>query len=180
MKTLAKQIAQKRPGRRLMLTVATAQDLMTPNPVSLSDKATLREAAAVLTEREISAVRVIDDAGRPVGVLSRADIVRHDRENVHYLAPAPEYYEQGELTLSSGETLTKGFQVQSVERTAVREVMTPTVISVPPNATASRVVGDMLAFKVHRVFVVDDSGVLIGVISTFDILRQLRPEGEHP
>jgi CBS domain-containing protein len=37
------------------------------------------------------------------------------------------------------------------------------------------VVGDMLALKVHRLFVVDD-GILVGVISAFDVLRKLRSE----
>jgi predicted transcriptional regulator len=30
--------------------------------------------------------------------------------------------------------------------------------------------------KVHRLFVIDDTGVLVGVVSTLDILRQLQPE----
>lgn len=175
MKTLTRRAAEN----RLVLKANTAEDLMTPNPVSIPDKATLREAATVLTEREISAVPVIDDAGRPVGVLSRTDIVRHDRESVSYLKAAPEYYEQSELTLPSGESLANGFQVQAVDPTTVREVMTPVVISVPPKAPLFRVVSDMLAFKVHRLFVVDGNGVLIGVISAFDVLRQLRREGEQ-
>ncbi len=175
MKTLAKRTSEN----RLVLTADTAEDLMTPNPVSIPDKATLREAAVVLTEREIGAVPVIDDAGRPVGVLSRTDLVRHDRESVNYLTAAPEYYERSELMLPSGESLANGFQVQTVDRTTVRDVMTPVVISVPPKAPALRVVGDMLAFKVHRLFVVDGNGVLVGVISAFDLLRQLRPEGDQ-
>jgi predicted transcriptional regulator len=31
----------------------------------------------------------------------------------------------------------------------------------------------MLARKIHRLFVVDDNGVLVGVISPLDILRRL-------
>jgi CBS domain-containing protein len=36
----------------------------------------------------------------------------------------------------------------------------------------------MVAFKIHRLFVVDEDGVLVGVISAFDVLRKLRVEGE--
>src|SRR5437868_3767311 len=65
---------------RLVLEAGTAADLMTPNPVSIRDTATLAEAVSLLTDKGISGAPVIDDAGRPVGVLSRADIVAHDRQ----------------------------------------------------------------------------------------------------
>jgi CBS domain-containing protein len=57
-------------SKRVVLGAHTAEDLMTPNPVSISEHALVREAAAVLTDREIGAVTVISEAGRPVGVLS--------------------------------------------------------------------------------------------------------------
>lgn len=47
--------------RRVILTAQTAEDLLTPNPVSIHEQATLREAAAVLTDREIGAVPVINE-----------------------------------------------------------------------------------------------------------------------
>jgi CBS domain-containing protein len=53
--------------------------------------------------------------------------------------------------------------------------MTPAVFSVAPDAPARRVVGDMLALRVHRLFVSDTSGVLLGVISALDVLNHLRP-----
>jgi CBS domain-containing protein len=161
--------------KRLVLKAETAADLMTPNPVSIHQRATFHEAAVLLTDREISAVPVIDDAGRPVGVLSRADIVRHNRETALYLLPGSECYE-AEPALASGEVLGSGFQVETMDATAVGDIMTPTVISVTPEDPTLRVVAEMLAFKLHRLFVVDDTGVLIGVISAFDVLRKLRSE----
>jgi CBS domain-containing protein len=35
------------------------------------------------------------------------------------------------------------------------------------------VVEDMLGLKVHRLFVVDGNGILVGVISALDVLRHL-------
>lgn len=160
--------------RRLVLEAETAEDLMTPNPVSISETATIQEAAAFLTDREISAAPVIDEAGHPVGVLSRADIVRHDREVARYLPPSRDFYDKAELRTDAGEKLGSGFQVESTDHGLVRDIMTPTVISVAPTAPALQVVGEMLAFKVHRLFVVDQAGVLVGVISAFDVLRRLR------
>jgi CBS domain-containing protein len=153
----------------------TAADLMMPNPISVREDASLREAVALLTDKGFSGAPVIDQAGRPVGVLSRTDVLIHEREKVEYVAPEPEYYHRGELTSRSGERLASGFQVERVDTTLVRDVMTPVVFSVPPETPAEQVIEDMLELKVHRLFVVDRSGSLIGVISALDILRHLRP-----
>ena len=69
-------------------------------------------------------------------------------------------------------------KLESVDRTSVHQVMTPTVIAVGPKDSLVRVVGEMVAFKIHRLFVVGEDGALIGVISAFDVLRKLRAETE--
>jgi CBS domain-containing protein len=126
----------------LTLEAKTAEELMTPNPVSISEHAAIIDAASVLSNREFSALAVINDAGRPVGVISRTDIVRREAK------PAGS--------------------------TEVREIMTPTVVSVRPEDPAWEVIAKLAAFKLHRLFVVDREGVLTGVISTFDVVRKLR------
>ena len=159
----------------LTLAAETARELMSGSPVSVRADALLREAVILLTDKGFSAAPVIDGAGRPVGVLSRSDIVVHDREHVEYLERNPEYYHHAELKTRGGEKLT-GFQVEKVDKTRVRDVMTPAVFSVTPHAPAAKVVSEMLALRVHRLFVVDETGVLIGVISALDVLKHLRPE----
>lgn len=126
----------------LYLDANTAADLMTPNPVCISENAAIMDAAAVLSNREFSALAVVNDAGRPIGVLSRTDIVRRESR------PAGS--------------------------TDVREIMTATVVSVRPDDQAWEVIAKMTAFKLHRLFVVDKTGKLVGVISSFDIIRKLR------
>jgi len=161
---------------RLALDVETAAELMTPNPVSIRDNATDKEAVALLIDKGFSAAPVIDGAGRPVGVLSRSDLLVHDREQVQYLKPVPEYFDRGELATPTGEKLPGSFQVEKVDRTLVKEMMTPVVFSVRPEAPVAKVVEEMVNLKVHRLFVVEGSGVLVGVISALDVLRHLHPD----
>jgi CBS domain-containing protein len=137
---------------RLVLEERTAADLMTPSPVSVREAATVREAVELLTRRGISGAPVIDAAGRPVGVVSRADILVHDREAVDTVGAADGEPPGGER---------------------VRDIMTPVVFCVAPGAPASRVVREMIELKVHRLFVVDDLGTLVGVISGLDVLSHL-------
>ena len=161
---------------RLILCAETAADLMMPNPVSIAAGATVKEATAFLGDKGFSAAPVIDEAGRPVGVLSQSDIVVHDREKVEYVSAKPEYYERDDVNRRSAKALPSGFEVVDVDRTQVRDIMTPVVFSVAPETAAHKVIEDMLAQKVHRLFVVGADGVLVGIISTIDVLRHLRPE----
>jgi CBS domain-containing protein len=144
---------------RLVLGAATAADLMAPDPVSLQADATLGEAIDLLVGKGISAAPVIDDAGRPVGVLSRSDLLVHERAR----GPARVPDDPG-LPGHAGAV-------------RVRDLMTPAVFSVPPEAPARRVIDDLVGLQVHRLFVIDHDGVLVGVISALDVLQRLRPEG---
>src|ERR1700692_1862878 len=95
---------------RLSLQAATAGEMMTENPVSVSENATLREALALLIDKGYSAAPVIDQAGRPVGVLSRSDLLVHDLETADHLREAPQYYDRHELRAPGGERLGEGYQ----------------------------------------------------------------------
>jgi len=59
------------------------------------------------------------------------------------------------------------------DKTMVRDVMTPVVFSIRPDAPARQVIEEMLHLRVHRLFVIDRDGVLVGVIAMSDILRRL-------
>jgi CBS domain-containing protein len=158
---------------QIVLQAQNAADLMTENPVSISETATVEEAITLLVEKGFSAAPVIDQAGRAVGVLSQRDILIHDRERENYLEPIPRKFEDASLAEHLGEPPGAGFQVLRGDRTVVRDIMTPMVFSVSPEAPAAKVVEQMLAMKFHRLFVVDDDGILVGVISALDILQRL-------
>ena len=144
MKTRTKPIGPS----RIMLQAERAADLMTCSPLSIRADADIAEAVAFLTDKGFSAAPVIDEAGRPVGVLSRADLLVHNREQ----------------------------DATKADLASVGDIMTPAVYCVPPDAPADRVVKDLVDLKVHRLFVVDPDGILIGVISAVDVLRRLSPE----
>ena len=167
MKTLTKP-AVDCSGSFLKLRPETAADLMTPNPVSLEADALVSEAVLLLTERGFSAAPVIDEAGRPVGVLSQTDLLIHDRETVEHLVPP-----EAETGAPLPRRMWGNFQLERVDATPVRDLMTPAVFSVNPNTPAGRVIEEMCALNVHRLFVVNRAGILVGVVSALDVLRRL-------
>ena len=143
-------------------------EVMTPNPVSISADATLEEAVAFLVDSGYSAAPVIDEAGRPVGVISHTDLVFHDRQHLVLPEAAPFYFE------SAGEIAA----VVREERAArVADVMTPAVFALAPDVPLEEAAQQMTDLNVHRLFVVDGAWTLVGVVSALDLLRHLLP---HP
>src|SRR4051812_33988482 len=131
----------------LTLKAATAAQIMTAGPVSLAHTDTVPEALAFFTERGFGAAVVIDAAGHPLGVVTKTDVLVHTRRRKPGLEP---------------------------DDTPVTEFMTPAVFSVRPDTPARSVVEQLLELGVHHLFVTDASGVIVGVISPTDVLRQLK------
>ncbi len=159
-------------GYSLKLRPESAADLMTPNPVSVEVKALVSEAVVLLTERGFSAAPVIDEAGRPIGVVSRTDLLIHEREQAGR-PQAPSWYDDTELRREFEQTERTGLHVERVDDTRVGDVMTPIVFGVEPDCAVSKVVEEITRLNVHRLFVIDADGTLVGVISALDVLRCL-------
>jgi CBS domain-containing protein len=145
-------------GADLALGARTAAEMMTPHVVSIHADATIAEAAALLTDKGVTAVPVVAADGRPVGVLSRTDVVAHDCEAADVL-PADGGREA---------------PAEKAGPARVGDIMTQFVFAVAPSAPAAVVVDAILSLSVHRLFVTDAQGAIIGVISTTDVLRHLR------
>jgi CBS domain-containing protein len=153
----------------LALDSQRARDLMSPNPVSIRGSATVQEATALMTDHGFSAAPVIDEAGRPIGVVSRTDILVHGREYGRRAG----LRDDTDWDVFQGRSPREGFSVEVVDPTQVRDIMTPAIFTVTPQTPAAKVVETMLAFHVHQLFVVDADEALIGVISALDVLRHL-------
>jgi CBS domain-containing protein len=143
---------------------------MVSNPISIRSEAMIPEAIALFIEKGITAAPVIDEAGRPIGVVSRSDLLIHERENEKALGNKPEYFFAARFEPAEpGDDAAK-------TRGTVADVMTPAVFAVAPDAPVSRVVSVMIGLHVHRLFVVDENGTLVGVISVMDVLKRLHVE----
>lgn len=144
---------------RLVLRAQTAQDVMSSNPISVRANATLPEALSLFVDRGFKVAPVIDEAGRAVGVLSRADVLLYERS--------------GKTRTGTPERLPPGFSEEVVNPVRVSELMSPVIYSVRPQAPIWEVLQQLLQLQVHHIFVMDKDGVLVGVISALDILNRI-------
>ncbi len=168
------------PGakQRLVLEAATAADLMNANPISVAANVSVRQATIFLINNAFSAAPVIDEAGKPVGVLSQTDLLIHRREAFAGSPANADFYAQDDLVRESRQLISAPVESFDPDESSVRDVMTPVVFSVSPTTSANKVVEQLLRLGVHRLFVVDEAGILVGIVSTVDVLKKLRPEGE--
>ena len=164
----------------------TAADVMNPVVLTVPDTLSVGELAAFLVEHEISGAPVRDEDGNLVGVVSVTDVAQAATElppvpaaDAH-LAPGraggpvkPDYFARGWEQRVSAEELGR-LRSEHGERT-VREIMTPTVYSVPEDTPVSEVAEIMIDSHIHRLLVTREEKV-IGIVSTSDLLGLLVEE----
>ena len=154
----------------MALDARTAADLMTPNPLSIGCGMSILDAANFLATRGMIAAPVIDEAGRPVGILKSSDIRKHKGQRAKSRAGSP--VDHGPLTRPEFSEVIPWDDAD--HRSTVSDIMNQAIYCVRPETSAAEVVEKMLALKVRRIFVVDGLGILIGAITTYDMLRELR------
>ena len=159
------------------LFTLTAVDLMHRPVITLRETLSLHEAAATLLEHGIQGAPVVGRLGKPVGVLSATDIARYERDRQPDLVRESDYYRLAEAGRAQDVKWDKGFHLEASEGARVKDVMTPSVISVPEDAHLGMVLSALVDNHIHRVVVLEKgSGRIVGVISATDIMRALLSE----
>lgn len=147
-----------------------ARDVMTTKVVSVAPYTPVAEIAKLLLERHISAVPVVGDDRRLLGIVSEGDLI-------HELGQAGARRAWWLDLLASPQTRASAY-LKSHGRLA-REVMTRSVISVTPDTPLPDIARLLEARRIKRVPVVLD-GELLGIVSRADLLRAfaLQPVAE--
>jgi predicted transcriptional regulator len=117
-------------------------NVMERNVVSVPPDLDLPALSALLLAQGISGAPVVDPEGRPLGVVSKTDLVRALNAGPH---PDP--------------------------RLTVRDVMMPLSFSLTESSSIARAAALMTFEGVHRILIVNMSGAIVGVLSALDILR---------
>jgi CBS domain-containing protein len=147
-----------------------ARDIMTSEVFTVSPTLSLIDLDHDLDAQRVSGAPVVEH-GKLVGIVSRSDIHRRlHRERSHsagmaafYLAvdPSEERGRPPDPTQSA---------LDELRHLRVRDIMSPTVLSVGPDATVPDVARLMDERRIHRVLVLEE-GQLRGLISALDLVR---------
>ena len=130
----------------------TASDAMQSGIISVSPELPLDELEELLAGEEISGAPVTNSAGKVLGVVSKTDIIRFLSEQV-----------------------AGAFDGSLMAGSCVRDIMTDGAVGVAPDTELRAVAEVMLDEKIHRVLVTEKHEVL-GILTTFDVIRGLLAE----
>lgn len=158
-----------------------AAEVMTRQPVTARPDMSVREVARLLLQHRISAVPVVDAAGKLMGIVSEGDLVRRgevirDERQSWWLE-----------SLAEGERIAPELvaYLRSGDR-MVRSLMTPEVVTVEEATLLPEVARLLERHGIKRVPVLRD-GRIVGIVSRADLIRalahldeQMRAPGKSP
>ncbi len=140
------------------------RDVMTPEPRSVDVTTPLSDVVRLLLGSIFTGLPVLDDQGRPVGVITQGDLIRKGGLPLRL-----------GLLAESGENRREAVLGLLASRRAA-EVMTTPAIMIAEDRPLAEAVDLMLYREVKRLPVVDKNGRLTGILSRLDIFRTVMRE----
>ena len=142
-----------------------AKDIMTIRVVTVGPDATVREIAAELLDKRISAVPVVDDKGAVLGIVSEGDLLRRQEigTDVRHRSWWLSLFEDA-AEMAAEYAKTHGVKA--------RDVMTKDVVTVSDTASLGEVAEILMTRHIKRVPVMRD-GKLAGIVSRANLLQAL-------
>jgi CBS domain-containing protein len=141
-----------------------AADIMVTNVITVRPDASVKDVAQILLARRISALPVVDDAGKLLGIISEADLIH--RAEVGTERPYSWWLE----FLTAREILAQDY-IKAHARLAA-DIMTRTVVTVTADTPVREIVSLFEKHGIKRVPVVA-KGKLVGIVSRADLVQAL-------
>lgn len=129
---------------------------MTRGAVTVRADTSQEQLVTLLLDQGISRVPVVDADGRPIGVVSKTDLVIAQ-------------HERGDTEVSQADAGGRDRHIHEVGG-IVRDIMTPVAFTLPETISVGEAARRLLADNVHAVPVVSSDNRVIGVLSATDIV----------
>lgn len=142
-------------------------ELMTREVMTIPPEMSVREAARILFERQISGLPVVDEQRKVVGMITEKEIIA---------MALPKYVEQlGDFDyILDEEPFSK--KITEADKIKVKDIMRKEVLCVTEDIPIPEVARLMIAKKARRIPVLDKDKKLIGIIARADIVKKIAKE----
>lgn len=135
-----------------------ASEIMRLDVLTISEGASLYDAAQMLLEYGFNAIPVVDATGRLVGMVGLRDILR---------VPFPSGFERMATRYEPLEEKAK-----LLRRTFIRRVMAKRPVAYPPNTPVEEILAAIINRGIHPIPIVED-GRLVGIVGRREIIRAM-------
>jgi CBS domain-containing protein len=132
------------------------RDVMTARAVAVRKTASFKEMIIRMRKSSITALPVIDDEGRVIGVVSEADLLNREADLAVGQGPLASVLRFGDQEKAAGVT--------------AAELMTSPPLTVGPDTSLAEAARIMRDHRVKRLPVINATGRLIGIVSRGDVL----------
>ena len=142
------------------MRTSTVYDVMTRDVISILDFTPYKDVVQILLRHDISAVPVVDDLYHVRGVVSEADLIEKEAQQTEG------YPEPWELLTRRGRGAHSKARAESAA-----DLMTAPAITTRMDTGIAQAARLMRKNGVKRLPVVDEDGVLVGIVSRSDLLK---------
>ena len=153
-------------------------EVMTKPVLTVAPETTVKDAAALLAEKNISGLPVVDGQ-KVIGIFSEADVLRSlktTKKDMRLIYPSV-----SSLGIAFQEEVTQREILEAYEEIGnmpVRDVMSKNVVTVSPELTVNEAIVKMVQRGINRLPVVDKNS-LVGIITRADVIRGLAREQKN-
>lgn len=143
----------KAPGAQSREPHSPVREIMTRNVVTFAQDVPIEAATQTMLHKRISGAPVVDDHGKPIGIVSKTDLL--------------EAWHEHDKAKQRGEA------VDGPSGTVVGDIMVPYLLAAQDSSPISLAAALMAYEGVHRLLVLNEDQQMVGIVSTLDVLRWL-------
>jgi CBS domain-containing protein len=140
-----------------------ARDVMVSPVITVSKTATVRETAQILLEKRISAVPVVDETGKLVGILTESDLMRRAEAGTEHPYSWWVHFIAGDATVAADYVKSHAAKIE--------DVMTSDLVTAAPETPLHEIATLLEEHQIRRVPIVDKAGNLIGIVSRANLIQ---------
>lgn len=134
-------------------------ELIRRHPHCATEQQSVGELVSLFLDTGISAVPVVDNNGKPIGFVSKTDVLRQLKEP------------QSAADAALNEQVQPWWDAERLSQLTVKAIMTPAVYTCLPTTSVADATAVMAFEGMHHLPVAEESGKLVGMLSALDVLE---------
>lgn len=149
-------------------SMTTVASIMSTKVTTVAPELPLYELICLLVDNNVSGAPVVDAFGHPIGMVSQSDLIWEDHDWAETRQMVSSWRSIAGRKAAEDDGLV---DERNLAGRTVADVMTSGALSVLPTATIQDASRLMISNRVHRLSVVDENALLVGIVTTYDVTR---------